>query len=97
MVDYLEKRVSFIERKKGVGRQHTTFTSCKNAACSSEIRLCSGEFYALTEQMWFLRSCQSRQAYWLSAVIVFRLDFALWYKSIFFELFWNVNLFFAPK
>ena len=25
--------------KKGVGRQHTTFTSCQNAACSNEFFL----------------------------------------------------------
>ena len=33
--------------KKGIGRKHTTFTSCRNAACSNELfslssRLCFG-------------------------------------------------------
>ena len=28
--------VSNLECKKRVGRQHTTFTSCQNAACSNE-------------------------------------------------------------
>ena len=38
-----------LSAKKGVGRQHTTFTSCQNAACSNCFfsfsltgRLCSG-------------------------------------------------------
>ena len=37
----------YFEYKKGVGRQHTTCTSCQNAACSNDFfsltgRLCSG-------------------------------------------------------
>ena len=55
-----------LECKKLVGRQHKTFSSCQNAACSTNIfshstgRLCSGGVYILTEQtMWFwlLVSC----------------------------------------
>ena len=47
-------------RKKGVGRQHTTFTSCQNAACSNNFfiflrRVDYGlEENALTDQMLFL-------------------------------------------
>ena len=45
-----------IVQKKGVGRQHTTFTSCQNAACSKNVffsptgRLCS-KGNVLTDQM----------------------------------------------
>ena len=55
-----------LECKKLVGRQHKTFSSYQNAACSTNIfshstgRLCSGGVYILTEQtMWFwlLVSC----------------------------------------
>ena len=28
--------VSYLPRKKSVGRQHMTFSSCRNAACSNE-------------------------------------------------------------
>ena len=66
------------ECKKGVGRQHTTFTSCQNASCSNEfflwqvdytleestLWLAKFDFFCLfhTERMW--------HAYWFSAVIV---------------------------
>ena len=41
--------------KNEVGRQHTTFTSCQNAACSNEFFSLAGRLYlkenVLTEQM----------------------------------------------
>ena len=42
--------------KKGVGRQHATLTLCQNAFCFNEffsivVRLCSGGYYLLTEQV----------------------------------------------
>ena len=46
--------------KRGVGRQHTTFTSCQNAACSNIFFLFlwrvdyALEENVLTDQMWFL-------------------------------------------
>ena len=32
--------------KKGIGRKHTTFTSCRNAACSNEL-------FSLSSRLWF--------------------------------------------
>ena len=47
--------------KKGVGRQHTTFTSCQNAACSNIFFFLfrwrvdyALEENVLTDQIWFL-------------------------------------------
>ena len=37
------KRKSF-KCKNEVGRQHTTFTSCQNAACSNEFCLCRVDY-----------------------------------------------------
>ena len=89
------------------GRQvYTTFTSGQNAAYSPAYshkffpplgRLCSGRFYIFTEQMWF----QPLVSHWevmahISIYCVFCLwstGFALWCKSIFFDLFWCVKLF----
>ena len=39
--------LSCLAKKRGIGREHTTFTSCKNAACSNKLlslssRLCFG-------------------------------------------------------
>ena len=43
--------------KRGVGRQHTTFTSCQNAAFSNEFCLWRVDYalegLVLIEQMWF--------------------------------------------
>ena len=41
-------------KKRGFGRQHTTFTSCQNAACSNELfsptgRLCFGFYFILRD------------------------------------------------
>ena len=64
--------------KKGVCRQHTTFTSCQNAACSNNSFLFVWRLHyalegnVLTDQMWFLPLILERSwhAYWFSAVIV---------------------------
>ena len=41
--------IRHFSRKKGVGRQHTTFTSCQNAACFNEFFLWRVD-YALEEE-----------------------------------------------
>ena len=48
--------LAYARCKKGVGRQHTTLTLCQNAFCFIEffsivVRLCSGGYYLLTEQV----------------------------------------------
>ena len=64
--------------KKGVGRQHTTFTSCQNAACSNNffpflrrVDYALGK-NVLTDQMWFLLLISNWEvrSYWFSSVIV---------------------------
>ena len=53
--------MSNLECKKQVGRQHTTFTSCQNAACSNEYFLlwvdCALEGSTLTEQTVIFAAC----------------------------------------
>ena len=65
------------ECKKGAGRQHTTFTSCQNAACSKNCFLW-WVYYILGSTLW-MSKCEfcrlfhterSWHAYWFSAVIV---------------------------
>ena len=46
--------MSNLECKKGVGRQHTTFTSSQNAACSNEYFLFRVD-YALEESNLYRR------------------------------------------
>ena len=97
---------SNLECKKRVGRQHTTFTLCQNAACSSEYFPLQVD-YALEGsafcRFWLSKLCgcfrlfhaeRSRHAYWFSEVIVSGWHFwwfAFWCNSIFFDLFWNVK------
>ena len=79
--------------KKGVGRQHTTFTSCQNAACSNNFFLflwrvdyALGE-NVLTDQMWFLLLISNWED--MTRILIFLRHcfwsawFALWCKSIF--------------
>ena len=87
--------------KKWVGRQHTTFTLCQNAACSNlfflqwvdhdwaNVHYFSHLFH--TERSW--------RAYLFSAVYFGTAWFSLWcgVKSIFFNLLWNVNIFITAK
>ena len=65
--------------KKGVDRQHTTFTSCQNAACSNNLfsfsltgRLCSGGKRCDWSNVIFAAYYTERSwhAYWFSVVIV---------------------------
>ena len=100
---------SNLKCKKWVGRQHTTFTLCQNAACSSEYFLLQVDYALEGSTFWLSKLCdfcrlfhaeRSRHAYWFSGVIVFGWHdwwFALWYKSIFVDLFWNVKFFIAVK
>ena len=55
--------------KKGVGRQHTTFTLYQNAAFSKWV-FSALEGLVLNEKMWFLPLISYWHAYWFSAVIV---------------------------
>ena len=96
-----------LECKKRVGRQNTTFTSCQNAACSNEYFLLRVNYAVEGSTFWLSKlfcrlfhAERSWHAYWFSAVIVSgRHDwwFALWCKSIFFDLFSNVKFFIADK
>ena len=64
-------------------------------------RLCSGGFYVLTEQMWLLLLVSGWEV--VISIMIFSgycfwsVWFALWCKSIFFDLFWNVKFFIAAK
>ena len=89
--------------KKGISRQHTTFTLCQNAACSNELfsllsRLCfGGKRFDWADWanvnfggLFYLRGCDTHIDFLWSAW------FALWCKSIFFfGLFRNVRFFIA--
>ena len=100
-------RINFMhECKKGVGRQHTTFTSCPKCFLFQWIfslagRLYSGRIYTLTGQIWFFLLV----SHWedVTCILIFcsycflLAWFALWCKSIFFDLFWNLNLFIVAK
>ena len=92
------------KKSLSVNMQHTTFTSCQNAACSNEFFSLAGRLYlkenVLTEQMWFLPLI----SYWEVMTRIFcgyccfwSAWFALWCKSISFDLFWNAVLFIAAK
>ena len=99
--------VSNLECKKRVGRQHTTFTLCQNAACSNEYFLLRIDYAMEGSTFWLNKLCcrlfhaeRSWHAHWFSVFIVSgRHDwwFALGCRSIFFDLFWNVNFFIADK
>ena len=74
--------------KKGVGRQHTTFTSCQNAACSNEF------FLQRVDYDWgnvhyfcvcFLLIDRDTH-YWFSAVYFWSTWFPLWCESRTFSL-----------
>ena len=79
--------------KKGVSRQHTTFTSCQNAACLNNFfpflwRVDYAlEENVLSEQMWFLLLIWNWEV--ITCILIFRNHcfwsawFALWCKSIF--------------
>ena len=62
------------------------------------LRLCSGRFYIFTEQMWF----KPQVSHWevMTHISIYcsycfcSAGFALWYKRIFFDLFWSVKLFY---
>ena len=66
-LDTLEWLVINFACKRGVGRQHTTFTSCQNAAFSNDFCLWRVDYvlegFVLTKKMWFfcayfiLRGC----------------------------------------
>ena len=64
-------------------------------------RLCSGGCYVLTEQMRLLLLVSGWEV--VISIMIFSgycfwsVWFALWCKSIFFDLFWNVNFFTAAK
>ena len=66
------------ECKKGVGRQHTTFTSCQNASSSNEFFLWKVDYALEKSTLWqgkfdFCRLFHTERmwhAYWFSAVIV---------------------------
>ena len=90
--------------KNEVGRQHTPFTSCQNAASCNEFFFWrvdyTSEENVLTEQMWFLPLI----SYWEVMTRIFcgyccfwSAWFALWCKSISFDLFWIAMLFIAAK
>ena len=79
--------------KKGVCRQHTTFTSCQNAACSNNLFLFlwrldyALEENVLTDQRWCLPLILNWEV--VTRILIFRGHcfwsawFALWCKSIF--------------
>ena len=89
-------------QKRGIGRKHTNFASCKNAACSNELfslssRLCFGGKRFEWENVNF-----GRLVYFILRGPYTRIDFlwsawfSLWCKSIFFlGPFRNVKLFIA--
>ena len=102
--------VSNLECKKRVGRQHTTFTSCQNAACSNEYFLFRVDYALEGSTFWLSNLCSAcfmlrgrdthihlifcGYRFWSA-----RYDwwFSLWCKSISFYLFWNVKFFIAAK
>ena len=66
-----------LECKKRIGRQHTTFTSCQNAACSNKYFLFRVDYAQEGSTFWLSNLCcrlfhaeRSWHAYWFSAVIV---------------------------
>ena len=72
----------------GVGRQHTTFTSCQNAACSNEFFL-QRIVYDWGNVHYFcplFHSERSWLAYWFSAVYFWSDRFSLWCDSRAFSL-----------
>ena len=94
----------YFSYKKGVGRQHTTFISCQHIACSNDFFFPwrvdhAREENVLTEQIWFLPIISYKEVvtHFLRLLCLVGIWFALWCKSIFFDLFWNVKLFNAAK
>ena len=89
-VTWIHWYVSNVASKKGVGTQHTDFTSCQNAAFSNEFFLWRAgyvlEGLVLTEKMWFLPLI----SYWevVKHILIFcgycfwSAWFALWCKNI---------------
>ena len=89
-------------------KTYTTFTSCQNAACSNTFFFCWQVDYALEGSPFWLSKCdfshlfhteRSWHTYWFSVVFLnfWSARFALWCKSIFFDLFWSVKLFIVAK
>ena len=89
-------------------KTYTTFTSCQNAACSNTFFFCWQVDYALEGSTFWLSKCdfshlfhteRSWHSYWFSVVFLnfWSARFALWCKSIFFDLFWSVKLFIVAK
>ena len=60
-------------------------------------RLCFERFYIFTEQMWFKLLVSHREVMALISIYCgfcfWSAEFALWCKSIFFDLFWSIKLF----
>ena len=92
--------------EKGVGRQHTTFTVLPAKMLLVPVSVLSlvgrlysgGSKFLLSKLICYIchlfHTERSWQAFWFFPV-VFVYGFALWCKSIFFDLFWNVKLFIA--
>ena len=91
--------------KRGVGRQHTTFTSCQNAAFSNEFCLWRVDYalegLVLIEQMWFFALI----SYWevMTCILIFcgycfwLAWFSLWYKKVHCGLKSSYNVSQAPE
>ena len=72
--------------KRGLGRQHTTFMPCKNAACSNEGFLRLDKANGIFAAYFKLRGCDT-QIYFPVVIVSIRHDLPSDMSSIFFDLF----------
>ena len=88
---------SHMQCVKGVGRQHTTYTTCQNAACSSKFFLQRVDYnWAILH--YFCRLFHTERSWHAYCVFLVGMIFPLMrVESVFFNLFWNVNFLVTAK